>query len=45
MPWFGIYDRLPERTTETQVVQSWDTASKAGEIVGTAKGVRGRRTE
>ena len=30
--WFQRYDRLPERTPQTQVVQSWDTASKAEEI-------------
>ena len=28
--WFRYYDRLPERTYKAKVIQSWDTAAKAG---------------
>ena len=28
--WLRYYDRLPERTYRTQVIQSWDTAAKDG---------------
>jgi predicted phage terminase large subunit-like protein len=28
--WLHYYDRLPERTYKTKVIQSWDTAAKAG---------------
>jgi predicted phage terminase large subunit-like protein len=28
--WFSHYDKLPERTYRTKVIQSWDTAAKEG---------------
>ena len=28
--WLRYYDRLPERTYRTRVIQSWDTAAKDG---------------
>ncbi len=30
--WFRRWDRLPERGYQVQIVQSWDTASKAAEL-------------
>jgi len=30
--WFQTYSALPEKSGNDQIVQSWDTASKAGEI-------------
>ncbi len=43
--WFQIYDAPPEREATDQIVQSWDTASKAEEIsdysVGTTWLIRG----
>lgn len=30
--WFGTYEKSPEREPGTIVTQSWDTASKAGEL-------------
>lgn len=29
--WLRYYDRLPDRTASSLIIQSWDTASKAGE--------------
>ncbi len=29
--WFGRYEKVPERGPRSQIVQSWDTAFKAGE--------------
>jgi predicted phage terminase large subunit-like protein len=29
--WLRYYDKLPERTYRTKLIQSWDTAAKAGE--------------
>jgi predicted phage terminase large subunit-like protein len=30
--WFQVYDHLPNQGPHDQIVQSWDTASKAGEL-------------
>ncbi len=32
MDWFRFYDRLPAHDSDGRIVQSWDTASKAGEL-------------
>lgn len=29
-PWLRYYDKLPERTYRTKIIQSWDTAAKNG---------------
>jgi predicted phage terminase large subunit-like protein len=29
-PWLRYYDKLPDRTYQTKVIQSWDTAAKNG---------------
>ena len=28
--WLRYYDKVPERTYRTKVIQSWDTAAKGG---------------
>jgi predicted phage terminase large subunit-like protein len=30
--WFQVYTRPPEKDANAQIIQSWDTASKAGEL-------------